>query len=102
LFFAGAEDPRCLLGLAGERVTRRRLAPMLPASWKALVQFVADIHQPLHPGFADDKAYQIQAFGSEAYLHAVWDTGPSPRSRSLDASAQRLAPSSAVAVSSGG
>jgi hypothetical protein len=44
---------------------------------KYVVHFVADVHQPLHAGFADDKggnAYQVQAFGRGTNLHAVWDT----------------------------
>jgi len=33
------------------------------------VHFVADVHQPLHTGYADDKGgntYQLQAFGKDA------------------------------------
>ena len=44
---------------------------------KYVVHFVADAHQPLHAGFADDKGgntYQLQAFGRGTNLHAVWDT----------------------------
>ena len=45
---------------------------------KYLVHFVADVHQPLHAGFADDRGgntYQLQAFGRGTNLHAVWDVG---------------------------
>ena len=45
---------------------------------KYIVHFVADVHQPLHAGFADDKGgnkYQVQAFGRGTNLHALWDTG---------------------------
>jgi len=43
---------------------------------KYVVHFVADVHQPLHAGFADDRGgntYQVQAFGRGTNLHAVWD-----------------------------
>jgi hypothetical protein len=45
---------------------------------KYLVHFVADVHQPLHAGYLDDKGgntYQVQAFMRGSNLHAVWDTG---------------------------
>jgi hypothetical protein len=41
------------------------------------VHFVADVHQPLHAGYADDKGgntYQVQAFGRGTNLHALWDS----------------------------
>jgi len=44
---------------------------------KHVVHFVADVHQPLHASFADDKGgntYQVLAFGRGTNLHAVWDT----------------------------
>ena len=49
----------------------------LPAL-KYLVHFVADVHQPLHAGYAEDRggnSYQVQAFGAGSNLHAVWDLG---------------------------
>ena len=45
---------------------------------KYVVHLVADVHQPLHAGHADDRGgnlYQLQAFGNGSNLHAVWDTG---------------------------
>jgi hypothetical protein len=45
---------------------------------KYLVHFVADVHQPLHAGYADDRGgnrVQLQAYGKGAKLHALWDTG---------------------------
>jgi nuclease S1 len=45
---------------------------------KYLVHFVADVHQPLHAGFGDDRggnSYQLQAFGRGTNLHALWDSG---------------------------
>ena len=45
---------------------------------KYLIHFVADVHQPLHGGFADDRGgnqFQVQAFGKGTNLHALWDSG---------------------------
>lgn len=45
---------------------------------KYVVHFVADVHQPLHTGYADDKGgntYQLQAFGKGTNLHSLWDSG---------------------------
>lgn len=49
---------------------------------KYVVHLVADVHQPLHAGYASDKGgntYQVQAFGKDAgkgtNLHALWDSG---------------------------
>jgi hypothetical protein len=45
---------------------------------KYVVHFVADVHQPLHTGYQDDKGgntYQIQAFMRGSNLHALWDSG---------------------------
>ena len=45
---------------------------------KYVVHFVADVHQPLHAGFADDRGgngYQLQAYGRGTNLHALWDSG---------------------------
>jgi hypothetical protein len=45
---------------------------------KYVVHFVADVHQPLHAGLADDKGgntFQIQALGRGTNLHALWDSG---------------------------
>ena len=45
---------------------------------KYVVHFVADVHQPLHAGFYDDRGgngFQLQAFGRGSNLHALWDSG---------------------------
>ena len=45
---------------------------------KYVVHFVADVHQPLHAGYFDDRGgnkYQLQAFGHGSNLHALWDSG---------------------------
>lgn len=42
-----------------------------------VAHFIADLHQPLHAGYGDDRGgnlYQVQAFGRGTNLHAVWDT----------------------------
>lgn len=42
------------------------------------MHLVADVHQPLHAGQAEDKGgnrYQVHAFGRGTNLHAVWDSG---------------------------
>lgn len=45
---------------------------------KYLVHLVADVHQPLHAGFADDRGgntYQVQFMAQGTNLHALWDSG---------------------------
>ena len=45
---------------------------------KYLVHLVADLHQPLHAGYAEDRggnSYQLQAFMRGSNLHALWDSG---------------------------
>lgn len=45
---------------------------------KFLVHFVADIHQPLHAGHADDRGgntFQLFYLGQGGNLHALWDGG---------------------------
>jgi hypothetical protein len=57
---SGADDPRRLKAL------------------KYVVHLVADVHQPLHAGFGDDRggnSYQVHGFGRGSNLHALWDSG---------------------------
>jgi hypothetical protein len=45
---------------------------------KYVIHLVADVHQPLHAGYRDDKGgntYQLQAFMRGSNLHALWDSG---------------------------
>ena len=45
---------------------------------KYVVHLVADVHQPLHAGYADDRGgngWQLQAFDRGSNLHALWDSG---------------------------
>lgn len=68
---AAIEQQSALLGSA--RPDTERLVAL-----KYLVHLVADVHQPLHAGHADDRGgnrYQLQAFGQGSNLHAVWDAG---------------------------
>ncbi|WP_210546584.1 S1/P1 nuclease [Rhodoferax sp. PAMC 29310] len=72
---------QCVVGAIEKQVAvlrsnapdERRLAAL-----KYLVHLVADVHQPLHGGYRDDKGgntYQVQAFGRGSNLHALWDSG---------------------------
>ena len=45
---------------------------------KYLVHLVADVHQPLHAGWASDRGgnrYQVRFGGRGTNLHSVWDSG---------------------------
>ena len=64
---------RQLAVLASEAPADKRLIAL-----KYVVHFVADIHQPLHAGYAEDRggnSYQLQAFMRGSNLHALWDVG---------------------------
>ena len=74
-------DGQCVLAAA-----ERQMAVLASAASNAeklvalkyVVHLVADVHQPLHAGHADDRGgnrYQVQAFGNGTNLHALWDTG---------------------------
>jgi hypothetical protein len=74
-------DGQCVVGaiekqtavLRSNAPDERRLAAL-----KYLVHLVADVHQPLHGGYRDDKGgntYQVQALGRGSNLHALWDSG---------------------------
>jgi hypothetical protein len=74
-------DGQCVVGAIERQVAvlrsnapdARRLAAL-----KYLVHLVADVHQPLHAGYRDDKGgntYQVQAFGRGSNIHALWDSG---------------------------
>ena len=74
-------DGNCVVGVIGKQL--EILASKAPdetrlKALKYVVHFVADVHQPLHAGYADDKGgntYQLQAFGKGSNLHALWDSG---------------------------
>jgi len=73
-------DGQCVVG-AIERQARVLASSATDAdrlkALKYIVHLVADVHQPLHAGYADDKggnSYQIQAFGRGTNLHSLWDT----------------------------
>lgn len=45
---------------------------------KYVIHFIADVHQPLHAGHADDRGgntFQVHAYGHGTNLHALWDKG---------------------------
>lgn len=45
---------------------------------KYVIHLVADVHQPLHAGHADDRGgnlFQLQAYGRGTNLHSLWDSG---------------------------
>jgi hypothetical protein len=74
-------DGKCVVGaierqlkiLASKGDDENRLKAL-----KYVVHFVADVHQPLHAGFGDDRggnSYQVQFGGKGTNLHAVWDSG---------------------------
>jgi hypothetical protein len=59
--------------LASDSEDRVRLKAL-----KYLVHLVADIHQPLHAGYKDDRGgntYSLRAFMRQSNLHSVWDSG---------------------------
>lgn len=79
-------DRMCIEGMCVVGAIQRQVAVLASkapddARLKALkyvVHFVADVHQPLHAGFADDRggnSYQLQAYGRGTNLHALWDSG---------------------------
>lgn len=64
---------RQLAVLASDAPPERRLTAR-----KYVIHFVADIHQPLHAGYAENRGgntYQLQAFMRGSNLHALWDVG---------------------------
>ena len=55
---------------------RRRSDTERTEALKFLVHFVADVHQPLHAGFGDDRGgndYQLNFEGKGINLHSLWD-----------------------------
>jgi hypothetical protein len=66
------ERQAAILADPGQSVAARRQA------LKFVVHFVADVHQPLHAGYADDRGgntYQVFYLGQGGNLHALWDGG---------------------------
>ena len=73
-------DGKCVVAaIERQRKVLASAAPDLERlkALRYLVHFVADVHQPLHAGYADDRvgnSYQVEAFGRGTNLHSVWDT----------------------------
>lgn len=71
----------CVVGAIDRQVDALASAQSDEERLKALkyvTHLVADVHQPLHAGFADDRGgnnFQLQAFGRGTNLHALWDSG---------------------------
>ncbi len=69
----GALDKQIALLSKADANDAERLAAL-----KYVVHLVADVHQPLHAGFFDDRggnSFQLQAFERGTNLHSLWDTG---------------------------
>jgi hypothetical protein len=73
-------DGQCLVGAINRQLQvlgdAARPAEERAEALKFLVHFVADAHQPLHAGRADDRGgnlYQLQWAGEGWNLHGVWD-----------------------------
>ena len=74
-------DGNCLVGVIAKQLEILASNASEDTRLKALkyvVHFVADVHQPLHAGYFDDRGgnkYQLQAFGHGSNLRALWDSG---------------------------
>lgn len=72
-------DGQCVVAaIAAQQAILHSTAPASEKliALKFLVHLVADIHQPLHAGFGDDRGgnqYQLQYDGEDSNLHALWD-----------------------------
>ena len=72
---------RCVVAAIDRQTEELEYAVSNETSLKALkylVHLVADVHQPLHAGYQDDKGgnkYQLQAFMRGSNLHSLWDSG---------------------------
>jgi len=74
-------DGQCVVGALEQQLTM--LASDAPPekrllALKYITHFAADIHQPLHAAFGDDRggnSYQVQALDNGTNLHALWDSG---------------------------
>jgi len=74
-------DGQCIVAVLDEQL--RILASQAPPSERLLalkwvVHLVADLHQPLHAGMAEDRGgnrYQLQFLLRWSNLHTLWDSG---------------------------
>ena len=74
-------DGQCIVAVLDEQL--RVLASRAPPSERLLalkwvVHLVADLHQPLHAGLAEDRGgnrYQLQFLSRWSNLHSLWDSG---------------------------
>jgi len=79
-------DGRCVVDALMQQASVLRSRTASPqerlVALKWVVHLVADVHQPLHAGFSDDKGgntFQVQALGHGTNLHALWDSGLAKR-----------------------
>jgi hypothetical protein len=72
-----------------KNLARRRNSPVKRAdALRFLIHFIADLHQPLHVGRAEDRGgnlIEVFWFGAPSNLHRVWDSGILGRRRRTDA-----------------
>ena len=74
-------DGQCIVAVLDEQL--RILTSQAPSSERLLalkwvVHLVADLHQPLHAGMAEDRGgnrYQLQFLSRWSNLHSLWDSG---------------------------
>lgn len=73
---------QCIIAALREQASRLgdRSAPIAAReeALKWVVHLVADIHQPLHAGYPDDRGgnlFQVHVRGRGSNLHALWDSG---------------------------
>ena len=113
-----AAVPLCIDGMCVVSAIERQAAVLASGAsdevklkaLKYITHFVADVHQPLHAGYAEDRGgnrFQVQAFGRGTNLHAVWDSAlianwPGGRSALLAAAAAAAEAGAGSAVEKGG
>jgi hypothetical protein len=74
-------DGRCVVGAIERQVAILNSNASDNERLKALkyvIHFIADVHQPLHAGYADDRGgnlYQVRGFDRGTNLHSIWDSG---------------------------
>ena len=104
------QDGQCVVGaIERQRAILASSATDAERLWalKYLVHFVADVHQPLHAGYQDDRGgntVQLRFLMRGSNLHALWDKGLIEQLALNDAAlmgavqAQALAPESLINV----
>lgn len=72
----------CVVGAINRQLAilgdRQRSRPARRRALKFVVHLVADVHQPLHAGYARDRGgntFQVNLDGDGSNLHQLWDSG---------------------------